>query len=261
MRVLKKILLWSGVIAYLSLMLGFFINRYDKLVCNNISVKVTDSLERNFISSADILKMLDRRDLEFIGMRFTKINLDKIERIVKSNQIIHECNAFTGINGTLYIEVTQREPMVRVIDNRRQGYYIDKEGHVINLSQSFAPHVLVVNGYIRSPFKIGKPVNINMLNDSIASNKFKDICKLASYINDENFWKAQIVQIYVNSDNEFELIPRIGPHIILFGGIDDYRGKFRKLEIFYKEGLNNVGWNQYLTINLKYKDQVVCTKI
>jgi cell division protein FtsQ len=32
------------------------------------------------------------------------------------------------------------------------------------------------------------------------------------------------------------------------------------LMTFYKEGLNKVGWNAYLTINLKYKNQIVCTK-
>lgn len=261
MKSLKKIIIWTCVIVYLGLMLGFFANKYEKLECKFIKIKIADSSDNCFVTSADILKMLDKNNIKYKGIPLTKIDLNKIERAVKVNQIIDECKAYTGVNGILHVEITQRDPMVRIIDKSRQGYYLDKEGNVINLSQRAAPHVLVVNGYIRSPFKIGKPVNINTLNDSLAMKKFKDICTLVSFINSVDFWNAQIVQIYVNSDNEFELIPRVGPHIILLGKIDDYEEKFRKLEIFYKEGLNQVGWNQYLSINLKFKDQVVCTKI
>ena len=47
--------------------------------------------------------------------------------------------------------------------------------------------------------------------------------------------------------------------------IDDlteaYEEKFEKLKMFYTEGLNKTdGWNKYSTINIKYKNQVVCTK-
>ena len=36
--------------------------------------------------------------------------------------------------------------------------------------------------------------------------------------------------------------------------------KFNKLEIFYSEGLNYVGWNKYSIIKLDYNGQVVCEK-
>jgi cell division protein FtsQ len=261
MKTLKKIALWTGIIIYLGLVFGFFAGRYEKLRCENVKVKISESEDECFLTSADVLKMLERNQVKYIGVRLTEIDLNKIEQVIQSNQIVEECRAYTGINRTLHIEVTQRDPLVRVFDKQGQGYYIDKEGNVLNLSKRHAPRVMVVNGNIRTPFRVGKPANINSLGDSLASKKLKDICTLVNFINDEDFWNAQIVQIYVNRDGEFELIPRVGPHIILLGDIDGYEEKFRKLEIFYKEGLNHVGWNQYLTINLKYKDQVVCTKI
>jgi cell division protein FtsQ len=261
MKTLKKILIWTGILVYLGLVFGFFAGRYEKLLCDSVKINIVDSPERKFIESSDILKMLEKNNIKYIGVHLSDIDLNKIENIVKSNQIVAECKAYTGINGALHIEVIQRSPLVRIIDSRGQGYYIDKEGNILNLSRHYAPRVLVVNGNIKTPFRVGKPANINSLADSLAAKKLKDICTLASFINNEDFWSAQIEQIYVNHDGEFELIPRVGPHIILFGEIDNYQEKFRKLEIFYKEGLNNVGWNQYLTINLKYKDQVVCTKI
>ena len=37
----------------------------------------------------------------------------------------------------------------------------------------------------------------------------------------------------------------------------------RNLEIFkafYEKGLNNVGWNNYTKINIKFENQIICTK-
>jgi len=83
---------------------------------------------------------------------------------------------------------------------------------------------------------------------------------LLNYINKSEFWKAQIEQVYVNSDREFELVPKVGNHTILFGDTTQTEGKFKKLEVFYREGLNTDGWNDYKTINVKFKNQIICKR-
>ncbi|RLD54531.1 MAG: cell division protein FtsQ, partial [Bacteroidetes bacterium] len=83
---------------------------------------------------------------------------------------------------------------------------------------------------------------------------------LAFYINDDEFLKAQIEQIYVTESKEFELIPKVGRQLILFGGIENMEKKFNNLIAFYKKGMKNNGWTKYKTINLKFENQVVCAK-
>ncbi|MEP7169164.1 MAG: cell division protein FtsQ, partial [Bacteroidota bacterium] len=80
-------------------------------------------------------------------------------------------------------------------------------------------------------------------------------------IANDAFWNAQVEQIYVTEQSEIELIPRVGNHRIILGDASQLDEKFNKLMIFYKQGLNNTGWNNYNTINLKFTNQVVCTKI
>ena len=87
-----------------------------------------------------------------------------------------------------------------------------------------------------------------------------ELYQLGVFIYDSDFWRAQIEQIYLTQSGEFQLIPRVGAHIIEFGDISNYKDKFSKLNALYKHGLKNEGWNTYVKINLKYKDQVVCTK-
>lgn len=97
--------------------------------------------------------------------------------------------------------------------------------------------------------------------------RYEDFLKLINFvewIEDDAFWQAEIVQIVAETtsggDLELELVPRSGKFTILFGSIDNVERKFEKLLHFYKEGLNNRGWDSYSTINVKYDGQVVCSK-
>jgi cell division protein FtsQ len=46
----------------------------------------------------------------------------------------------------------------------------------------------------------------------------------------------------------------------LLGDAHDLDEKFRKLFAFYRYGLNKIGWNKYSIINIKFKNQVICSK-
>lgn len=97
--------------------------------------------------------------------------------------------------------------------------------------------------------------------------RYEDFLKLITFvrwIEEDSFWSAEIVQIVAENASggalELELVPRSGNHTILFGSIENVEEKFDKLLRFYKEGLNNIGWESYSTINIKYDGQVVCSK-
>ena len=47
---------------------------------------------------------------------------------------------------------------------------------------------------------------------------------------------------------------------IYFGNTDNMEIKFKKLELFYKNILPTKGWNYYESVNLKFKNQIVCKK-
>ena len=84
--------------------------------------------------------------------------------------------------------------------------------------------------------------------------------KFALFLQENDFWNNQIEQIYVNPDNEVELIPRVGNHRIVLGSFADFEEKLDNLRLFYEKAIPKVGWEKYSIISLKYKDQIVCTK-
>ena len=72
--------------------------------------------------------------------------------------------------------------------------------------------------------------------------------------------KAQVEQIDVTKEGQIRLVPRVGEHILILGTADDVEKKLERLMNFYKNGLDNVGWNKYRSISVAYDNQVVCKK-
>lgn len=261
MNIFKKIGLWVAAIAYLVCISGFISDKQRGILCNKIDVIISDSLSKRFLESNDIINLLSNRNLLALGKPVNLINTNEIEKTVIGNTMVKKCNVYSSIDGKISIELWQREPVVRIIDRNGNSYYIDNEGSVISMSKKFTPHLLVVNGYISTPFRIDHVENIYDKKNIKNTRRLREIHQMALYICSNEFWNAQIVQLYLNAKGDYEIIPRIGPHLIILGDAENFEEKLEKLRIFYNEGLRSTGWNKYLEINLKYKDQIVCTKI
>lgn len=261
MQKVKKITFWVAAIAYLVGISSFVTERHEGVLCNSIDVVVADSLAKRFLEPDDIVEMLINSNQLALGEPIRHINTNEIEKTVVSNTMVKDCRVYSTIDGKITIELWQREPVVRIIDRNGRNYYLDTEGSVITMSKRFTPHILVVNGYISTPFNTLKVENIYNKKFDDKAKRLREIHEMAMYLKHNRFWNSQIVQMYLNAEGDYEIIPRVGPHLIILGSAEGFEAKLRKLKIFYEEGIKPVGWNKYLKINIKYKDQIVCTKI
>lgn len=88
-----------------------------------------------------------------------------------------------------------------------------------------------------------------------------DIWQITKRIAADTFLSAQLIQVYITPERILQLIPRVGNHVIVLGDISDIDEKINKLRIFYSDGISRSGnWNDYKTIDLQFKNQIVCTK-
>jgi len=250
------------VIAYLVVMLSFIDTREQTMPCRHISIVILDSLQNGFISKNDIRGLVEKKYKKILGYPLSKINTEELELSILKNRAIKKCDIYKTADGILAIEVIQRQPVLRVINNNNQSYYIDQEGYLIPFSSIQTPNVLVATGNIveNKPLNLSKHDHVDKFDKKGIENILYDLRALSAYIQADPFWKAQFVQLYVNKKGEIELIPRVGAHIIILGKTRGFEEKLKKLKSLYMNGLNNVGWNNYETINLKYKNQVICSK-
>jgi cell division protein FtsQ len=123
--------------------------------------------------------------------------------------------------------------------------------------------LFVATGNIKEKFEQWRNIPVDKIinNDTLKTiTLLDDFYIIAQFILADEFWSAHIEQIYLNQYGDMELVPKVGNHKIIFGTSEQMEEKFWKLKTFYKQGLNYTGWENYDTLNLKFQNQVVCTK-
>ncbi len=255
-----NIFFFLAIIAYLIVALGFTTTRDEERVCSNLKINLLDSMDAGFFNKRDVEKILLAPGNEILGYPVKNINTRILEARLMDNPYIKKADLFFNVSGELRADITQRKPIVRIITRSQHTYYLDKEGYILPAHGNFAPFILIANGYFTEGQELQKPVSVFDLAENRSFREWKEVLKLAEYIKSDKFLNAQFVQIYYNGDGDFELIPRVGAHQIILGDVEDLAQKFRKLRVFYEEGLKYKGWNIYEKINLKYKNQIICTK-
>ncbi|MCX6257705.1 MAG: hypothetical protein NTW49_07420 [Bacteroidia bacterium] len=260
-RKILEILNWLVIIAFLVITLGFATTRQGEITCKATYVTITNNSENKFVDSDDIIELLKNKSRKLIGTPIDQINLSWIEKAIMTHPAVKKANAWLTIDGRLHIDVEQRRPIIRIIRSNLESFYIDDQGKLMQLSEKYAARVLVANGNIIEPFiryyKTRLPDDPGEL---YKCGIIQDLVFLACFIDHNTFWRSQIEQIYVNDRNEFELIPLVGKQTIILGSIDNFGKKFRYLKAVYDKGFSKTGWSIYNTINLKYENQVICTR-
>lgn len=253
--------LWSIVLLLTLFTLGFVESKQDERVCTNIRIDIDHSNGNFFVDEEEVNAMVYHEMDTVLGRPISRIEAGNLEHKLNNHPNIARAEVFKTLQGELVVEVSQRTPIVRIFNQMGETYYLDSSGRVMPPSKKYTSRVFVANGNISDKFLDVNQLNASSLSDSLAAiSLIDDIFKFADFIRQDPFWSLQIEQLYVNKDSEVELIPRVGNHRIVFGDATDVEGKFKKLKIFYEKGLSKTGWNEYSVINLKFADQVVCTK-
>ena len=238
-----KLAAWTLAALFFITIVGASVAENNVKECRDVSIKIDHHKGFFFIDENDADKAIKNFCGGLVyGKTFSTIDFGDIEKKLEQNPFISNAEIFSGVNGTLYVEIEQRVPVVRVVNRSGVSFYLDSNGEKIPLSPKFTARVVVATGDIDPEIQA-------------------DLMKLIKFISSDNFWKAQFEQIHVTADHEFELIPKLGNHYIWLGIADELEEKIKRLMIFYKEVLKNFSGDNYRIVNLKYKDQIVCTKM
>jgi cell division protein FtsQ len=251
------VLLSGGLFVLLS-----FVNKAkNETTCQELIVNIKNNQDLQFIDYDEIQKTLSEQGIKLVGNQLKNIDIPKIERIINAHPHIKKADVYAELNGNIHIDVLQRKPVIRVFNIYNESFYIDEDGTLMPTSTKHIARVPIANGFIFD--KYDTFYKINLADTTTYQKVFKyslldDLYILGKTIYNDSVWNKQIQQVYV--EKEIELIPRVGEQQIILGDVSNLHEKLNKLKIFYKEAIPKVGWNKYSKINLKFKNQVVCTK-
>jgi cell division protein FtsQ len=238
---------WLISLGGLVVLMSFINIKKAEVVCKDVKIYIPGN--QYFIDKEQVENILHISSYTLVGRKMENINLHELEGKLRANPFVELAKVYADMDGVIRIEIAQRQPILRIMNQFDQDYYVDKNGVKIPLSGNFTARVLVANGYIEEPFG-GK---IDTMHTQLA----RDLYRTADYIRKDSLWDAQVAQIYVNEKHEIELIPRVGNQRILLGNADSLDVKFHNLLAFYKQALPQVGWDAYKVINVKYANQII----
>lgn len=241
MKKIIKLLLLVGLIVYLVFAFIRFNKNKKETECTKVTITVTDADKADFVTVEDIKAILKDTKLDPVGKELNKIHLGKIKKAIDGHQFVLQSLCYSTPKGEVIIEVSQKLPILRVMPNNGEGYYIDAKGGKI-------PHVQY-------------PADVVVVTGNVVYSKAKPVlATFGQILLEDSFWNDMIEQINFRADGTIELTPRLADHVVSLGKPTDIAKKLARLRTFYEKVMNEVGWNKYSHISLEYNNEVVCTK-
>ncbi len=225
--------------------------------CRGIVITIADSSEHRFVTRDDIMDIIRSTGVRVKGMAVNKIDVTSIEAKIKTMTELKVAEVYFTADNIMRVYVDQREPVMRVVPSSGGMFFIDDEGVIMRRHNIYTPRVHVVETQMAFD---ASAMNGMSIYESDDTEKLVEVYELVKYIQADSFWDAMIDYIYMSSEGEIEMVPRIGHHTIHMGAPDNYREKLDNLLAFYREAMPEAGWDRYRTVNIEYEGQIVCRR-
>ena len=219
--------------------------------CKSIEISIHGVSNNFFVDKKDILNAITVSEkTNPVGKSIGAFNLRKLETELEKNVWIKSAELFFDNNEILRVNVLEREPIARVFTTTGTTFYVDDELAMLPLSEKFSARLPVFTNFPSDKKVLAKA----------DSSLLMDIKTISLAIQKDSFCMAMIEQVDITAQRFFEMIPKLGNQLIVFGDGTDVEAKLGKMKMFYKEIMVKAGWDNYSVINLQYKNQVVAKR-
>jgi len=224
------------VLAGAAVTAGFAIHAEGQRHCAGLEIEVVPGGDVQLVAAEDLRAAIEV-DGALAGRSAQEIDLGEIERRAAALPAVASTEVYTSLNGTVHVQVTQREPVARLHRSSQvPDVYLDPHG---------APFPIVLGRNVRVPV-------IHAPSEVLARPALAVVAK----IQDDPLWFEFVDQIAF-TPRGLELVPRVGDVRIVLGDTTNLDDKIRRLNTFYREVAARGEIETYSRIVLAYDDQVV----
>lgn len=214
-------------------------------ICSGVDIQIGLTQQKGFIDEKEVAAVIKEEiNRKPGGTPIKKFDLRHIEKALEENVWIKKSQMFFDNNELLHVQVEQRIPVARIMDNSGASYYVDSTGFKLPLSNTDRADV---------PVFTSLPIKRSVKLLSV-------ILEMASVINNDSFWLAQASQINWLPGNKFELYPTFGNHVVDLGDGQNAADKFGRLKLFYQTVSAKKGFDAYPKLSVAYSRQVIAVK-
>ncbi|GGD13728.1 cell division protein FtsQ/DivIB [Flavobacterium orientale] len=241
---MKKHFNWTNL--RLLLVLGLVVFLFAFSTKRNEQRKLTKSIvefvgeDQLFVTHETVNKLLIENKKDASAIRKVALDLNSLEFAINQHDMVEKSQVYVSIDGILKAVVKQKTPIARVF-NANESYYIDYEGTKMPLSDIHTARVPLISG----------------MN---SQDELPQLIGLLRHIYDSEFLKRNIIGIQISPTGQLMMKNRNFDYVIDFGKSLAFEDKFKNYEAFFYKAIQDSSIYQYKKIDLKYSQQVVCTK-
>ncbi|MFV5696705.1 cell division protein FtsQ/DivIB [Flavobacterium sp. LB3P122] len=239
-----KLFNWTNIRLLLMFVLVIFLfsftsnrNKNRKLT-KSVIIFVGDNAP--FVKQETVNKLLIENNRDASSIQKVELDLNKLERTLDEQEMIEKSDVFVSIDGVLKAVVKQKTPVARAFDEGG-SFYIDYEGNRMPLSTNFTARVPLVSGRVNK-------------------NNNEDLADLFRTIYDDAFLKKNIIGIEIMPNGSLIMLNRNFDYQIDFGRMINVERKFKNYKAFFQKAVLDSSLYKYKKIDLRFTEQVVCTK-
>lgn len=240
----KKILGWLILVVLVGYVVAAGIWAHAeaaKNTCKGIDVQIVDGFSADSVTRQGVLSEIKRFPDKIINMQIPAIDTKKLETYLRAYPQFEDVLCSFTTDGRLKVKVTPMVPEIRVFEDSA-SYYVNKDGKRMPSKANFYVDVPVVSGRFNKNFQP------------------KDVLPVTRFIAKDPLLMKLIGMVYAQDDDNILLVPRIHGHVINFGDTNRLEEKRKALIAMYRQVLPYKGWEEYDTISVKFRGQVVATR-
>lgn len=176
-----------------------------------------------------------------IGLPLRQVNTGDVERYLSKRGSFESVRCMMSARGTLVIKIEPLVPVMRIFYGGN-SYYINKEGRHMTSNAEFYSEVPLVTGSFNRSFQP------------------RDVLPLVNYIASDALLSGLVGMVHAEDRDNLVLVPRIRGHVVNFGDTTRLDEKKEALALFYRQVMPYKGWEEYDTISVRFRGQVVATR-
>ena len=247
---IRGIFLYPLIAVFVIALLAMVNNYQENLVVEGLNVSLVDSDKHPFLNEPAVLDLIDSTGGQgLVGKRMNDIKLKDLEDQLQANSVIKTAEVYKSMGGMLNIEVALRKPLARIVNNSGFYVYIDQDGKKFPATQHHSARVVLIRGDFEETVA-----------DTFVCETVEATIPLLHFIQNDEFWNAQISDVVVDNIGRITLYPQVGDMEIEFGYPDRIVEKFEAVKDFYEQWIPKVGWSNYRSVNVEYQGQLVAIK-
>lgn len=239
----KTILKWILLSLLLAYVVGMGIwarAEAERNTCRSVVITMDEKGLSDTITVRGVRQELMKYPGRIIGAPTAAINTLDIRNYLMRLNNFEDVECYVSSDHKLHVRISPMVPEIRVFDGEK-SYYVNKDGKRISSNAEFFTDVPIVSGDFRS-------------------TRPEIVLPVVRFVENDKDLRELIGMYYVKDADNIILVPRITGHVINFGDTTRLKEKRRMIMTAYRNIIPYKGWDEYDTISVRFRGQIVATR-